>query len=106
MQHQDTRNDSKYKPEATASLEELDGDGVWIAGSLPDPQDAYIRKENIASVHAAIDRLPAAQREAITAVWLEGMSAREYAKANGKTESAVSQLLNRAFKNLRAMLSR
>jgi len=105
QRHQDTRNDGKYKTEATASLEELDADGIWIAGNSPDPLETCIQEETCSSVRKAVAELPQAQREAVTAVWLEGMSARDYAKASGKTESAVSQLLDRAFKNLRNKLS-
>ena len=106
QQHQDTRNDGKFKTEATASLEELDADGVWIAGNTPDPLENCIRTETQDLVRKAVSELPQAQSEAVTAVWFDGMTARQYAKAAGKTESAVSQLLDRAFKNLRGKLSR
>ena len=105
QQHNDTRNDRKYKLESTASIEELDEGGVWIPSDDKNPLDILIEEESNETLHAAIKKLPEAQQEAILAVWIEGMSASEYATSTGKNKSVVSRTLSRAMDNLKTVLS-
>ena len=63
--------------------------------------DAFMSSENQRIVREAITQLPEKQAKAVTAVWLEGITPTEYAKIAGMTQSGVTHLLNRAFKNLR-----
>ena len=67
--------------------------------------DAVLSAEKKRIVREAVAKLPQKQAEAVTAVWLEGMTAREYAKATGKKENTVSELLKRAFENLKKLLA-
>jgi RNA polymerase sigma factor (sigma-70 family) len=102
VEHDESRNDRKCKPHATASLDVIP---VNVAdSSATNPIDILIRKENIKAIRAAVKALPPAQREAIQAIWFSGMKPVEYAKETGRSKAAVSQLIDRAFENIKKFI--
>jgi RNA polymerase sigma factor (sigma-70 family) len=97
-------------PNGTVSYEELDEAAVWIGDNAANPLELIIADESETetkrTVHDAVDKLPPKQAQAITAVWLNGIAASDYAKSLGCSEANVSQILDRAFANLRKTLER
>jgi RNA polymerase sigma-70 factor, ECF subfamily len=61
---------------------------------------------NEAALHAAIDKLPPEQRQAIRLLKLKEMSLKEAAAATGRSISALKVATHRAIKSLRKMLQR
>ncbi|MBC8069960.1 MAG: RNA polymerase sigma factor [Deltaproteobacteria bacterium] len=55
-------------------------------------------------VHAALARLPEAQRDVIALHWFEGLSFREVAEVVGATQTAVKVRAHRGYAKLRAEL--
>ena len=66
--------------------------------------DLFIRDEEHRRLHAAIDALPAAQREAVHLVYFSGMSYDEAGAVLRKTRKQVDNLLTRAKKTLKSLL--
>jgi len=56
-------------------------------------------------LRAAIEQLPAAQRQALTLLKMEEMSLQEAAQASGQSVSSLKVATHRAIKSLRRMLS-
>lgn len=73
-------------------------------GRLSSPSGRALRAEEVARLEAAIDELPAEQREVITLAHLAGLSRAEIGERMGKTEEAVRALLHRAKARLSMLL--
>ena len=90
------------------SLDEFKECGVEIVDSTMDIEGYVIeeesRREKIALVHNALEKLPPRQKEVITMVWLEGKSQEEVAKTLEITQGTVSITLERAMKRLSEIL--
>ena len=86
------------------SFDAVDPDAIWIKDPDPLPDEITIKGETAQRVRDAIDQLPEKQKNAVTAVWLEGITAREYATAIGTKEHNISKLIKRAFNNLKKIL--
>lgn len=71
---------------------------------ISSPSGNALRREEIERLEAAIDALPAEQREAITLAHLVGLSRAEIGAQMGRTEEAVRQLLHRARARLAMLL--
>lgn len=79
-------------------------------GNLPEPEqvlcegDALDRLDDSqrATLAACIEALPAVQREALIAMKVEGLSAREIAEREGLSVSAIKVRAFRAYQTLRA----
>jgi RNA polymerase sigma-70 factor, ECF subfamily len=69
--------------------------------SSASPEASAIERERLASVAAAVDRLPDTQREALALRYASGLTAREIGAALGKTEHAAQKLISRALATLR-----
>ncbi len=65
------------------------------------PEATAIDRERLASLAAALDRLPAAQREALALRYAAGLTAREIGEILGKTDQATQKLITRALATLR-----
>ncbi|GHU52856.1 hypothetical protein AGMMS49975_09550 [Clostridia bacterium] len=106
--HADTRNDLKSHSAPTVSIEEVDADGVWLENIATNPFEILSEQEDadlrVSSVRKAIEKLPPKQRDAVIAVWLDGMTARDYANSKGVSEAAISQMLTRSFNRLKKIL--
>ena len=88
------------------SLEEIDPDSTWIQDGAPLTDKLAVSADEAQTLREAIAKLPEKQAKAIVAVWLKGMTAREYAKRTNTTEANISYLINAAFKNLRKTIKR
>ena len=78
----------------------LDTDHGDVTGAA-DPEATAIERERLASVAAAVDRLPDVQREALALRYAAGLTAREIGDVLGKGEQATQKLISRALATLR-----
>ena len=81
-----------------AKREEPKADLALLAGPVPEDPPVDPRAEKIL---AALEELPANQREAVTLLKVEGMSVKEVAAATGATPGAVKLRAHRAYETLR-----
>lgn len=72
--------------------------------TVSTPSVVLSRKENIAALEGAFDRLPDEYREIITLAKIVGLSHAEIAAQMGRTEAATRQLLRRALIRLEMLL--
>jgi len=72
-----------------------------IPGDAPGPGEQASRREEVARVMAAMERLPPDHREVITLRNLQGLSLVEVAGRMGRSHDAVRQLWCRAVRRLR-----
>jgi len=89
------RHEQVIPIEAAADLEALE-----IAVDTPAPDRTLMARDELRRVQAALDRLPAREREAILLGRVEGLSRREIALRMGIAESAVAQYLSRGIRGL------
>jgi RNA polymerase sigma-70 factor (ECF subfamily) len=75
-----------------------------IGGSINNPEEDLIRKQQAQAIQQALDRIPENQRIAFTLSNYQGMSYKEIAEVMEKTTSAVESLLMRAKSNLKTEL--
>lgn len=83
------------------------GYGQWAAPPTPwddEPEARLESRETVAAVRAAVEMLPAAQREVITLRDLEGWSSTEVRNALGLSETNQRVLLHRARAKVRRAL--
>jgi RNA polymerase sigma-70 factor (ECF subfamily) len=81
--------------------------GSWIetVKSLgPSPEDSLLGRERREALAAAVEQLPARQREVFLLCHAEGQSPREVGGLTGLNESTVRVHLFRALRKLRSML--
>ena len=69
-----------------------------------DVEAEVVLRETEAQIMAAIEKLRPAQRELIRAICIDGISAVEYARRTGDSESNVSHKLKRARAALKKLL--
>jgi len=75
------------------------------AGEDQSPEYALLRREEYASLLAAIERLPAIQQEALRLRFVSNLPCADVAKTLGKREGAVRSMLSRALSRLRTIYS-
>ena len=85
----------------TESSLRLDG---FLAADQSSPSERAEREELLVRVAAALDQLPAVQRDVIIYHHLHGAPVAEIAGQMGKTESAVAMLLYRGMCRIRELL--
>jgi RNA polymerase sigma-70 factor (ECF subfamily) len=74
------------------------------AANTPDALDALIAGERAAGLAAAIEKLPAVYREALTLRFEDGMKLEEIAAVAGVPLSTVKSRVHRGLETLRRML--
>ena len=83
-------------------------DDIWLdelqGASADEPQNDYARETLSRCVWAAIERLPARQREILLLHVNEGMTYKQIAKRRGLTYRIVLRDLTRAYATLRMQL--
>ena len=79
-------------------------DEARLATDLPEPDVAWLQREESDSLHDAIRGLPPDQREAILLRFFAGMRNREVGKVMNRSEGAVKLLVFRGVSNLRTAL--
>ena len=71
---------------------------------MAPPSQHAVVGENVIQLAKAVDRLPAAQADAIRLHYLEGMKLADVAEQLDKTTGSVAGLLHRGMKTLRSQL--
>jgi RNA polymerase sigma-70 factor (ECF subfamily) len=103
------RDLERQKRQTGREVDDLSESAVADLGAayarISSPSGRLLRAEEVARLEAAIDRLPAEQREAITLAHLVGLSRAEIGQQLDKTEEAVRALLHRAKARLAMLLS-
>jgi RNA polymerase sigma-70 factor (ECF subfamily) len=84
--------------ESSARLE------AFLAADQSSPEQRAERNEELLRLAAALERLPEAQREAVTLHYLRGWRLEEIAQHLGRGKSAVAGLLHRGLDKLREFL--
>jgi RNA polymerase sigma-70 factor, ECF subfamily len=84
--------------ESSARLEAL------LFAAEASPSDAAIRLEDLQRLEAALDRLPAEQREVVVLHHLHGKPVKDIAREMNRTVASVAGLLRRGLDNLRNLL--
>jgi RNA polymerase sigma-70 factor (ECF subfamily) len=77
---------------------------AMLASDDPSPSQLASRNEQVARLATALVELPDAQRDALTAHYLEGQSLSEVARRMGRTTPAIMGLLHRGLVALRTLL--
>lgn len=78
---------------------------AWLADSdQPPPEDEAVRHERALRLADALEKLPAAQREALMLQHWHGWSLAQIGKHLGRSLDAVAGLLKRGLQNLRDQL--
>lgn len=80
--------------------------GMDRSDDASDPGARLTRIEQQAELAAALDRLPAGQRDVLVLRFLLGHTVQEVARAMDRTEGAVKQLQVRGLANLRKTVDR
>jgi RNA polymerase sigma-70 factor (ECF subfamily) len=79
-------------------------EGAPLAAAEPEPDQAWLVREQESELHAAIRQLPPDQRQAILLRFFAGMRNREVGEVMNRSEGAVKLLVFRAVSNLRRNL--
>jgi RNA polymerase sigma-70 factor (ECF subfamily) len=74
---------------------------AWLAAESSSPSDRMQKEERALQLAEALNRLPAAQREALVMQNWQGCSLAEIAESMGRTRAAVAGLLKRGLQQLR-----
>jgi len=80
--------------------------GLEAMAGNDDPDDAFVRSEEIALLTRAIDALPPKERLALILRDIEGLSTEEVAEVLGSRQSTVRVQISSARTRVRAMLDR
>ena len=86
------------------SLQDWVDDGAGIVGADPSVEAAYTARQTADVVWQAVAILPRVHQQVLVLRFAREMSIREIARAMGRSEGAVKQLLFRAMKRLRQRL--
>lgn len=77
---------------------------AWVADDQPTPSRILEQSEQAVKLAQALDRLPAAQRQALVLQNWQGWTLQQIAEHMGKTRVAVAGLLKRGLRQLREEL--
>src|SRR5207249_1060792 len=77
---------------------------AWLAAEQSSPSQHAIRQEQLCRMAAALEQLPAQQRQAVELHHLRGCSLAEVAEQMGRSRSAVASLIFRGLEKLRQLL--
>jgi RNA polymerase sigma-70 factor (ECF subfamily) len=75
-----------------------------LVASMTTPSQAFSRNAREANLHAALQKLPEEQREALRLRYVENLPSKEIAAKIGKTDAAVRVMLTRSLKKLQELL--
>jgi RNA polymerase sigma-70 factor, ECF subfamily len=84
----------------------LDGVSDPLLAVVTDPIDLAVAADVNSRLGAAVDRLPAVQRDVVVLRFFLGRSVRETAVSLGRSEGAIRQLQLRALASLRRVVER
>jgi RNA polymerase sigma-70 factor (ECF subfamily) len=101
----DKRDAGREQPLAAAVEDSSARLEAWLAADGTGPSQGAERNEDLVRLAAAIDRLPDAQREALTLYRLRGLGLDEVAASMDRSPDAVAGLIKRAVYQLRQDLA-
>jgi RNA polymerase sigma-70 factor, ECF subfamily len=78
--------------------------GAWLAAGQPSPSEEAQRHEQAVRLAEALERLPAAQREALVLQHWQGWSLAQIGEHLGRSTEAVAGLIKRGLRRLRELL--
>lgn len=78
---------------------------AWLAADQTSPSEAAGRREQAGALAAAVEALPADQRDVILRKHCHGRTLAEIAADTGRTPAAVAGLLRRGLERLRELLA-
>lgn len=98
----------RKKREEPLPQTEGDEDELWLEQALPaldgGPEAAYLRAMLLEAISAALEELPARQREVFMAHELDGLSFKELAAASGENQNTLLGWKRQAVLHLRTRL--
>ena len=98
----DIRREQSFQQAVDASSIRLE---ALLASVQSSPSQKVMRNEQVERMQAALQELPAAQRQAVQLHYFGQMKLAEIADQMGRSRAAVAGLLKRGLKGLRAALS-
>jgi RNA polymerase sigma factor (sigma-70 family) len=109
MERQERGQEEKKQRNAVVSYDALDTEKTTGAEAMPDlivpnPEQQILTQEIHDTLHRAIDALPRAERELIKAIYFEGMTENDYAKASGMSQTGVSYRRRKILSKLKRLL--
>lgn len=77
---------------------------AWLAADQTSPSEMAVKGERATALAAAVEALPADQREVVLLKHCHGLRLAELAERTGRTQAAVAGLLRRGLESLRESL--
>lgn len=100
----ETYNGNRRETRRHNSIEDMESLGIQFKDIETDTAKKVEEKENKETVHNALDQLMPQQKELIHKVYFREMSIIEIARAEGVSEAAVRNRLNKIYKKLKNIL--
>ncbi len=109
MERQERGQEEKKQRNAVVSYDALDTEETTGTAAMPDlivpnPEQQLITHEIRKALHRAVEALPRAERELIKAIYFEGMTENDYAKASGMSQTGVSYRRRKILSKLKLLL--
>ena len=109
MERQERGQEEKKKRNAVVSYDALDTEKTTGAEAMPDLiipslEQQIMNQEIHDALHRAVDALPKAERELIKAIYFDGKSEADYAKASGMSQTGVSYRRRKILSKLKLLL--
>ena len=110
MERQERGQEEKKQRNAVVSYDALDTEETTGAEAMPDlivpsPEQQIITEEIYDILHRAVDALPRAERELTKAIFFDGLTEQQYAKASGLSQQGVSYRLGKILSKLKLLLN-
>ena len=109
MERQERGQEEKKQRNTVVSYDALDTEETTGAETMPDLivpslEHQIISREIRDTLHQAVDALPKAERELIKAIYFEGMTENDFAKASGMSQTGVSYRRRKILSKLKLLL--
>ena len=93
-------------PEREISLEKLIGEDWEFPSSEPSAEDVVLARLEIEVLHSCLDLLGADERELIGALFLDGLTEREYSVRTGIPQKTINDRKRRVLEKLEKFLQK
>lgn len=109
MERQERGQEEKKQRNAVGSYDALDTEETTGAEAMPDLivpslEHQIISREIRDTLHQVVEALPKAERELIKAIYFDGKSEADYAKASGMSQTGVSYRRRKILSKLKLLL--
>jgi len=95
---------NRFRNKAHYSLDVDDGIEESVLPQCPEPHEEYERKWELEQLYEAMDNLPEKQAKRVYDRFINGMSWRAIAKAEGVSEGAIRYSIKRALRGMKKSL--